>query len=89
MSAPADLVDQVLVLKEVDLVVDLLNKASELSTRTRHHLATMPSGEQFGFHVGFLAGLQGQIDFLLSSWESEYKLLRDAFESKEDRPCPV
>jgi len=89
MTEPAHLVDQVLVLKEVDMVIDLLNKARELSTRTRHHLATMPGGEQFGSHVGFLSGLETQLESVLSAWEGEYELLRDAFESKEDPPCPA
>ena len=76
MTEPADLVEQVLVLKDVDLVVDVLYNASEQAHRARRRLATMPG---FDFHAGFLAGLQEQLSDLLTAWEEEYNTLNDAF----------
>jgi len=89
MTEPTDLVEQVLVLKDVDLVVDLLSSALKISARVRSLLGGMPDNAAPGFHVGLLTGLQMQMGSLLSSWEEEYRMLRDAFESKEDPPCPA
>ena len=89
MTEPTDLVEQVLVLKDVDLVVDLLSSALKISARVRSLLGGMPDNAAPGFHVGLLSGLETQMEWVLTAWEREYELLRDAFESKENPPCPA